>query len=252
MFHRRDHKLLGVHIDDISLDEALRISEAWLREGGLHQVATVGPEFILEATANPTFLRIINSSALSLPEGIGVKVGFMLSGHRHRHRVPGVTYVAGLMSLAAHHGRSVFLYGGAPGVAADAARELLRRYPGLKIAGVESGTRHIWGRVPDHRIAERIHHAKPDILLVALGAPKQELWIDRHRDALHDVKIAIGVGRTFDYLSGRVPEPPAWVRRFGVEWLHTFVNAGRLHQPKMRRQRVKNATFHFLRHVLTQ
>ncbi len=252
MYMYPQRQLLGVRIDDLSLQQALNVSETWLRDRGFHHVVTPGPEFLLEATAHEAFRAILNQSDLSIPDGMGIKVGFGVSGIRHRHRIAGVDYVLGLMRLAAGQHRSVFLLGAKPGVGERAASALLRDYPGLTIAGVESGERWPWTPLSDRRIVERIHHSKPDILLVALGAPKQELWIAKHRAHLHDVSIAVGVGRTFDYLAGLAPRAPAVIRRFGFEWLYTWVNAGKFHEPQRRRRRVWNATWTFFKTIITQ
>lgn len=239
-------QMLGVRIDDFSMDLALERAKKFLQEPEFHQIVTLGPEFLLEATAHERFRKILNRSDLALPEGMGLKVGSLLTGRRLKHRVPGVDFVDGLMGLAREGKYRVFLYGSRPKVVERAAHALQKRYPGLAIVGIESGYRGPWQRLHDHRIIEKIHRSKPDILLVALGAPKQELWIDRHRSALHDVRIAIGVGRTFDYLAGTIQRAPRLVRNFGFEWLHTWLFARRYHQPEFRRQRVQHATWNFI------
>lgn len=248
--------LLGVKIHDISLDDALRQSEAWLREGGFHHIVTLGPEFILEAEDNPKFRQIINRSDAALPDGMGIKVGFLFHGRRFRHRVAGVEYIDGLLRMASRSGHSVFLLGAGPGVAERAAQRMTAQYPGLAIVGIETGRRWPWTPVSHDRIVQRIRQARPDILLVALGAPKQELWIDRARHDLPTVRIAVGVGRTFDYYAGVIPRGPKILRRLGLEWLGTFLFAGRYHaqyghNTAARRQRVIKATWHFMKRVIT-
>ncbi len=244
------HTMLDVRIDDLSLGEAVDRAEQMIRSGGFHQVVTPGPEFLLEASQHPKFLKILNQSDLSLPDGMGLWVGSRLIRQPLKHRVPGVDFVLALLERATQRGYSVFLYGGAPGIAERASVALKRTYPKLHIAGFESGYRGWWQRLADHRVIEKIHRAKPDILLVALGAPKQELWIAQHRQALHQVKLAIGIGRTFDYLAGAIQRPPRWVRAGGLEWLWTWLQAGKFHDPRHRRQRVYNATWNFVRTLL--
>lgn len=242
-------QLMDIPIDSVSRSEALRRALTFLHTDRFHQIATIGPEFLLEASANPRFAEILKHVDLALPEGMGIAFGARLTGQRISERYPGVDFVHDLLAAAAQHGRSVFLYGAAHAVVERAVLNLLRQYPGLNIVGFESGYRGVSWKLHERRIVERIRLAKPDILLVALGAPKQELWIDRHRQALHHVKIAIGVGRTFEYLAGTIPRAPATIRKLGLEWAHTFLYAGRYHDPKHRRQRVVNATWHFLRTV---
>ncbi len=243
-------ELLGVRIDDLSMDQALARAQEFLAEPKFHHIVTPGPEFLLEASEHERFRTILNRSDLSLPEGMGLKVGSMLIGRPMKHRVPGADFVLGLMGLARQGGQRVFLFGSRPSVVEHTVRALLKQFPGLAIVGYESGYRGPWQRLHDHRVVEKIHRAKPDILLVALGAPKQELWIDQHRQALHDVRIAIGVGRTFDYVAGTIKRAPKVVRRLGFEWLHTWLFARSYHHPEFRRQRVRNATWHFLATII--
>ncbi len=243
-------RILDVTIDTLTPAEALARAERLVDQGGFHQVVTPGPEFLLEATAHERFRRILNQADLSLPDGFGLHLGARLSGQRLRQRVPGVDFFLDLLRRAEQRGWTVFLFGGRPGVAEQAVQRLNRRYPRLRLVGFESGHRGPWQQLHDRRVLEKIHLAKPDILLVALGAPKQELWIDRHRRGLHDVKLAVGVGRTFEYLAGTIRRSPAVMRRMGLEWLYTYLTAGRYYQPELRRRRVQNATWRFLIEVL--
>lgn len=247
---RSARTILGVRIDNVTLPEAMRRAESMLNSRRFHQVVTPGPEFLLEATAHQRFRSILHQADLSLPDGMGLRVAGWLTGRPIKARVTGVDFVHGLLEVCARRGARVFFFGAPPQIVEKAVRRALRQYPGLIVVGYESGQRGPWQKVHEQRIIEKIHLAKPDVLLVALGAPKQELWIDRHRAALHDVRLAIGVGRTFDYLAGSVKRPPKLVRQLGLEWLLTYLMAGRLYQPQFRRQRVRNATWHFLRAVI--
>lgn len=243
---RQSIRLLEVTIDNLSRAEALKRADEFLKSGTFHQIVTPGPEFLLEASANRKFRDVLNRADLSLPDGMGLHIGSLMTGQRLKQRIPGVDFVADLMALAGRRDARVFLFGGRPGVAEKAAEQLLALHPGLAIVGIESGSRGNWDSTTDQRVIERIHLAQPDILLVALGAPKQDLWIDKHRAALHRVSIAIGVGRTLDYLAGTIKRPPAVVRRTGFEWLYTYLTAGQFYQPEFRRQRVTNATIRFI------
>lgn len=245
-------RLLEVEIDNLTLAEAVDRARSFLRLKKFHHIVTPGPEFLLEATAHPAFRRILNEADLALPDGIGLHLGSRLTGQRLRQRVPGVDFVDALLGLAAAERKSVFLFGGAPATADLAASQLAKDHPTLKIVGVESGYRGPWQKLHDQRVIEKIHLAKPDILLVALGFPKQELWIDQHHQTLHDVSIAIGVGRSLEYLAGTIKRAPTIMRRTGFEWLHTYLNAGQYYQSGLRRQRVGNATLWFLVTVITK
>ncbi|MBI3572626.1 MAG: WecB/TagA/CpsF family glycosyltransferase [Candidatus Kerfeldbacteria bacterium] len=243
-------KLLDIPIDNLTPTEAQETVHGFLRQGGFHHVVTPGAEFLLEATANPQFRKILQQADLSLADGMSVHLASLLNGEKLKSRIPGADFVAGLMDLAEAENYSVFLFGAKHGVAERAAERLIQQHPRLRIVGFDTDTRGSWFKIRDQRMIEKIHLAKPDILLVALGAPKQELWIAKHRPALHDVKVAIGVGRSLDYISGVVTRPPKVFRVLGLEWLHTFWRPHAYHQPDRRRQRVVNATWRFMWAIL--
>lgn len=242
--------LLNVQIDNLTMVEALERAKGFLSSNDFHHIVTPGPEFLLEATAHPRFQRILNNADLALADGMGLHLGTRLTGQRLQTRVPGVDFVDGLLKVAEKEEKTVFLFGGQAGTAEKAAHHILQKFPRLKIVGIESGFRGPWQKIHDRRVLEKIHLAKPDILLVALGFPKQELWIDQHRDTLHKVRIAIGVGRTLDYYAGLIKRAPKVMRATGFEWLHTWFFANRYYQARHRRQRVANATLRFLLTVI--
>lgn len=130
-------------------------------------------------------------------------------------RVSGVDIVVRLAQVSAQTGVRLYLLGAQPGVAEEAAERLQTRFPGVHIAGCQHG---YFPPEAEADIVRQIREAQPDVLCVAMGIPKQEKWIDRHRDALK-VPVSIGVGGTFDVLSGRVRRAPLWMQRMGMEWL---------------------------------
>ena len=213
---RRSAKILGVRVDDVTNQETLDLLESFIRSGEKHQVATVNPEFIMEAQRNPVFLRTLNNTSLSFPDGIGVVYASKIYGVPIRERVAGVDVVEGLAGIASRRGYTFFFLGAAPGVADRAADILREKNPGLAIVGTYGGSPS-----PDEEeeICARINSVRPDILLVAYGAPRQDLWISRNLHRL-DVSIAIGVGGTFDFITGKSVRAPQWIRKIGLEWLH--------------------------------
>jgi N-acetylglucosaminyldiphosphoundecaprenol N-acetyl-beta-D-mannosaminyltransferase len=197
--------------------------EAFLRETPcrLHQVCTVNPEFVMESRRDRAFRRLLNSVDLATPDGAGIIAAGLLLGRPFRGRATGVALVHHLAAISAREGYSLFLLGAAPGVAVEAAQVLAERYPGVVIAGTYAGS----PRDEDWpAIVDRLEASQPDILLVAYGAPRQDLWIDAHRHELPgSIKLAMGVGGVFDYLSGRAPLAPPVVRRVGLEWLYRLI-----------------------------
>jgi N-acetylglucosaminyldiphosphoundecaprenol N-acetyl-beta-D-mannosaminyltransferase len=215
----RRRNILGVWVDDCDEDGAANAMAAFLREqpARLHHVCTVNPEFVMEARANPVFRRVLGGADLCTPDGVGIILAGKVLRKPFRGRATGVGLTNRLGALSAGEGYSLFLLGAAPGVAEEAAAVLQKRYRGARIAGTYSGSP---GDADWPEIRERLWATRPDVLLVAYGAPKQDLWIAAHRDEMPDsVKLAMGVGGVFDYLSGRVRFAPAWMRRAGLEWL---------------------------------
>jgi N-acetylglucosaminyldiphosphoundecaprenol N-acetyl-beta-D-mannosaminyltransferase len=215
---QRQH-ILGTPVDPISLGDALCLVRAWHEQpDGLQHVVTVNPEFVMAARRDPAFARVLRASALATADGIGIVMAARLLGLPAAPRVTGVDLTEGVAGLA-HESIRLFLLGASPGVANMAAAQLRERFPAVRIAGTWSGS----PRDADFpEIERRIDAAGATVLLVAFGHPQQDLWIARHREALarRGILVAIGVGGTFDYLSGRVPRAPRWLRRVGLEWLY--------------------------------
>jgi N-acetylglucosaminyldiphosphoundecaprenol N-acetyl-beta-D-mannosaminyltransferase len=177
----------------------------------------------MEAQHNATFRAVLHAADLATPDGFGLLLAARWLGMPLRGRATGVALVQQIAALAAARGYRLFLLGAAPGVAEQAAAVLQARYPALSIAGCFAGTPH-----PRHEpfLRQIIAAARPDVLLVAYGHPRQDLWIARNQPTLR-VPLAMGVGGVYDYLSGRVPLAPAWVRRIGLEWLYRLVRQPR-------------------------
>lgn len=211
--------IAGVRIDPVDLDGArARIRHA-MQSPGLLQVTTINLDFLVRAQRSPELRRAFRRSQLNLPDGAPVVWLGRLLGKHVPQRVAGADLVPLLARDAAASGARIFLLGGEGGVAAEAAARLQADYNGLQIAG--------WFEPPRARLEEMDHagmlaairEARADILLVALGHPKQDLWIDRNRELL-PVSVAIGVGCVFDLLAGRQVRAPSWMQKVGLEWLH--------------------------------
>jgi len=211
--------ILGIRVDNVTSHEALARIEEYLTQGGTHQVNTVNPEFIITARDDPRFARILNQSALNLPDGQGLIWAARLLGQPLRERVTGVDTLVRLAALSAHKGYRIYLLGAAEGVAAAAGRQLMARFPGLVIAGIDMGSP---AAEDEEAITAGISSARPDILFVAYGAPHQEKWIARNLARI-GVPVAMGVGGAFDFLSGRAKRAPHWMQRLSLEWLHRLL-----------------------------
>ncbi|MGA7670976.1 MAG: WecB/TagA/CpsF family glycosyltransferase, partial [Nitrolancea sp.] len=215
--------VLGVPFDDRSVDDAISLMAQWVVDGPgcLHQVATANPEFLVAARRDATFRHVLQRADMVTPDGVGVLIGSRILGRPIHHRVTGVDLVEG---LAARRDEQLqfFLLGAAPGIAALAAERLRQRFPGVVISGVWEGS----PRAADFgEIKQRLGAARPTVLLVAYGAPRQDVWIYEHQTELAacGIVVAIGIGGALDYLAEAVPRAPRWVRRIGFEWLFRLI-----------------------------
>jgi N-acetylglucosaminyldiphosphoundecaprenol N-acetyl-beta-D-mannosaminyltransferase len=215
----KEARVLGVRVDCLDMGAALDRIEELVDAGGHHQVATVNPEFVMSAQKDPEFSKVLESADLCLADGTGVVWAARRQGCELSGPVPGVDLIPLLAAMCARRGFRLFLLGAAPGVAAQLAMRLRTEVPNLEVAA------HSGSPDPssDDETLKLIHAHRAQVLLVAFGAPKQDLWIARLKDRL-GVSVAIGVGGAFDYLTGRVPRAPVWMRRAGLEWLHRLAN----------------------------
>jgi N-acetylglucosaminyldiphosphoundecaprenol N-acetyl-beta-D-mannosaminyltransferase len=216
----RSVDVLGIRIDDVTDTEALDAAAQYIATGQPHRVVTPNPEIVMTARRSPAYRRILNASDLAIPDGIGLLAAAALAGTPLRAHVRGTDFVLGLAARSMEPGWRWYLLGAAPGVAAVAGAQLAARFPGLVVAGAAPGS----PREPDDAATRALirEAGQVDVLLVAYGAPQQELWIARNQDAL-GIPVQVGVGGVLNYLSGMTPRAPAWARRLELEWAHRLV-----------------------------
>ena len=207
--------LLEVPIDPLTMAEALARIEEFVRSGQPHHVYTADATGIMRAQDDPALLAIVRQADLSTPDGAGVLFATGLHGARLPERVSGCDLVEHVSALAAERGYRVFFFGAEEGTARDAAQTLAARYPGLHVAGVRNG---FFTDEEEPAIVREIAAAHPDILFVALGVPRQEQFIRGHFAEL-GVPVMMGVGGSFDVISGHLQRAPVWMQRAGLEWL---------------------------------
>jgi len=213
--------VLGVAIHQVDFAATLAHIAAWIADPApvCRQICTVNPEFIMDAQADPAFAAALARADQRVPDGVGVLWAAQRQGVALAERVTGSDGIYRICAAAAAQGWRVFLLGAAPGVAATAAQRLAAIYPGLVIVGAYAGspTDEDW---PE--IAARLAAARPDVLLVAYGHPRQDLWIDRHRGEL-PAHVAMGIGGALDFAAGVAQRAPRWMQRLGLEWLHRLI-----------------------------
>ncbi|MFA5935297.1 MAG: WecB/TagA/CpsF family glycosyltransferase [Patescibacteria group bacterium] len=203
-------------------------------------IVTTNPEILLEAKRNPSYWQTVRQADLRLVDGFGLKLVGRLFGAR-LERLTGVELSEQLLQIAEERNWKVAFIGGGKDSGDKAAWEIRKRFTRLRIVTERAGTigNDGAGDVATDEALQRLTLEAPDVMLVAFGHPKQEAWIARHLAELPSVKVAVGVGGTFDYWSGGASRAPMWMRSIGLEWLWRVA-----HEPK-RWKRIWNAVVVF-------
>ena len=221
--------ILGIPIDDLNMNEVVeRIVEfvaIGRRTGKNHQIATVNADFVVKSLKDPELRYLLQGADLATADGMPLVWGARLLGVPLEGRVTGADLVPALAERAAQEGFSIYLYGAGPGIASSAAQVLRERHPQLRIVGAVSPP---YSSVLDvsPAVLNDIRQARPDILLVALGNPKQEKFIGMYGREL-GVPVMIGVGGTLDFIAGKTRRAPAWMQKAGIEWTYRLAQEPR-------------------------
>lgn len=215
--------VLGSPVDCIKMDDAIAFLMERAASGVGAHVVTINPEMALAATHDSELADVINQADLVVPDGIGIVRGLRILGYEPPGRVPGIELATGLMRSAACSGMPFFLVGAEPGVADAAADKMVRDIPGLKIAGTFHG---YFPEAEQEVVFSRIRDADPSFVLVGMGAGKQEKWIVRARKSAPSA-VWIGVGGSFDVMSGNVKRAPIAFQKLGLEWFYRLVTEPR-------------------------
>ncbi len=206
--------ILDVPIDPVTLSEAVARMQSMLQSKSQHHVMTPNPEMLVAAQTMPAFLSVLQSASLTIPDGVGLLFAARFLGMTLPERVTGIDVV---MKFCKETKTSVFLLGAGTGVAERAAEVLRQSNPFLIIAGTHAGSP---AQEEEADILERINTSGTSVLFVAYGAPIQDLWIARNLGRMPYVKIAMGVGGSFDFLAGVRLRAPLWMCSLGLEWLY--------------------------------
>jgi N-acetylglucosaminyldiphosphoundecaprenol N-acetyl-beta-D-mannosaminyltransferase len=212
--------ILGVRVDDVTETEVVERVRELIASRDCHQIVTPNAEIVTRAASDHAFREVLNAASLAIPDGVGLVLASRILGTPIREAVQGTDLALWIAELCAARGYRLFLLGAAEGVAREAAEKLQARFPALQIAGTYAGS----PRPEDEAtVLSKIVAAAPvHALLVAYGAPAQEYWIARNQRRL-GIPVAIGVGGALDFIAGRVPRAPRWVRRAGFDWLYRLI-----------------------------
>jgi N-acetylglucosaminyldiphosphoundecaprenol N-acetyl-beta-D-mannosaminyltransferase len=216
--YRSRQKVLGYPVDLIDENSALTvIEEAWNHSKSLH-IVTLNAEMVIASQSDQALDRIVRHAHLIVPDGSGVVWALRLAGHKC-DRLPGIELAAATLKLAAKTGKKVALLGGKPEILDKLKSVLIESYPDLKIVAARNG---YFGPDDEEKIVDEIAESAPDLLLVALGVPKQEYFLDKWHSSFPQT-VMIGVGGSFDVWTGTVKRAPAAFRRMHLEWLYRLL-----------------------------
>jgi N-acetylglucosaminyldiphosphoundecaprenol N-acetyl-beta-D-mannosaminyltransferase len=219
-------EILGVPVDDVTVDEVCDRAAALVAGGGAHQIATVNPEFIMLARRDPEFRQVLRGTAFNVPDGAGVLWAARRMSRPLRERVAGSDLIDRLCATGSRYRWRAFFLGARPGVAERVAAILALKHGGLSVAGTFAGS----PRPEDEAdIVSRIQRARPNVVFVAYGAPAQDKWLARNLPLLLDGErppqeapglLALGVGGGFDFIAGVQRRAPLWMQAANLEWLY--------------------------------
>ena len=224
---RNSITLHGMRIDRVTMEGALEHVASFIASGKPHHIVTADASMVMTYRDDKDFAAIVEQAALITPDGAGILWGCQRQNTPSPAKVSGVDLSAKLVELSGKNSWRVFFFGGAPGVAEAAAQKMRERFPDAHICGVRDG---YYTADEEDTVAEQIAATKPDIVLVAMGIPRQEKFIQRQKVRV-GAKVYIGVGGTLDVFSGTVKRAPVWMQKSGLEWLYRISsnpNAARL------------------------
>lgn len=233
----------SVRLDNLRMVEALDRIEQLAQTGNGALVSFVNAACVNLARTNRGYRRALERAELVLPDGIGMRLAGLILGTPVRQNVNGTDLFPRLMARLQGRRTRVYLLGGHPGIPERVAQEIGRRWPAIQVVGLRDG---FWLPAQEGEVVAAIRCSQADLLLVARGVPLQEVFMDRYGAQL-GVRLAIGVGGLFDFVSGRIPRAPLWVRELGAEWVYRF-----LQEPMRMGRRYWLGNFSFLARVLWQ
>ncbi|MDW7651303.1 MAG: WecB/TagA/CpsF family glycosyltransferase [Bacillota bacterium] len=208
------HTILGIPVNALTYGDALeRVAES-IAGGEPSWILAINPEKIMKALADEQLYRLLTRADLFIPDGMGILWAGKLLGKPFPQRVTGVDLLLALVAEAARRGWRVYLLGAAPGVAADVAAGWQAKFPGLQVAGFHDG---YFNAESEEALVEKIRAAEPDILFVGMGSPRQEQFIEAYQSRI-GVPVCMGVGGSFDVISGKKKRAPVWMQKSGLEW----------------------------------
>lgn len=216
-------KMLGSEVDLVNMDQIRQTMDEWIqnRSGRCRQMVVTGFHGLWEAYQRPEFRRILNGADLWVPDGIAPVWVARLKGKRNVTRTPGMEVLKDFLALANERGYRSFFYGDTEDTLQRLTVNLERDYPGHKVVGTYSPPFRALTPEEDEAIVQMINDARPDVVWVGLGLPKQDIWVHAHKARLN-AAFAVGVGAAFGFMAGKVRRCPDWLGNHGLEWAYRF------------------------------
>lgn len=220
-------EIFGIKIHNTTLEEATKTIENYLRSGKLNIIYTPNTEIVMVAKDDKGLKGLLNQGDLITADGIGLIYGSRIKNRPLKERVTGFDMSIKMLELANKNNYSLYLLGGKDGVARDAAKNIKKDYPNIKIAGYHHGyfkgshTGDLNSK-DEKGIIDDINSKNPDIIFVGLGFPKQEMWIDFNKDKIKG-RVIIGNGGVMDILSGNAKRAPEIYQKLGLEWFYRLL-----------------------------
>ncbi len=210
--------ILGVGINAMTMSQAVNEISNWIEQQNRNYVSVCTVHTIMECQRSESMRRAVNGAGLATPDGMPLVWLGKLKSQQSVSRVYGPDLLWAMSELSIQRGYRHYFYGGAEGVPEQLAEILSRRLPGLRVVGAYSPPFRPLTPSEDNHLINKINQAKPDIVWVGLGTPKQDLWMADHRAQL-SAPVLIGVGAAFNFFSGQVRQAPLWMQQHGLEWL---------------------------------
>jgi N-acetylglucosaminyldiphosphoundecaprenol N-acetyl-beta-D-mannosaminyltransferase len=218
--------VLGVGVNSINLEQtSLKISK-FIKDHSKAYICLAPAHNVMACVDDAELRQVFNQSTLTVPDGMGVVWFLRLLGHKQVGRVYGPDLMLAACAAGVDRPWRHFFLGGAPGVGERLAAQLRERFPGLEVAGVHSPPFRSLTGEENETMVRLIEAARPDIIWVGLGSPKQERWMAAFRPVL-SAAVLVGVGAAFDFLSGAKPQAPRWIQRIGMEWMFRLLSEPR-------------------------
>ncbi|MEK6645402.1 MAG: WecB/TagA/CpsF family glycosyltransferase [Candidatus Firestonebacteria bacterium] len=210
--------ILDVKVDNVVLNDVIDVIKKSIKEKKFCNIVSINALTGIQAKRDKEFKKIMNTANLVLADGMGIILASKLLGKSLKERIAGIDLIPRLCKFSEENGSSIFFFGSLPGIVEDAILKLKQKFPKMNVSGVQNG---YFDKNMEGEIINRINSSATDILLVGLGQPRQEKWIYNNRDKINSV--CIGVGGSFDVISGRVSRAPKILQELGLEWLYRLI-----------------------------